>query len=247
MVPAPPEITFAIPCHNEAGNLAELVRQIEAQMAPTGRSFEIVIADDGSSDGSWAVLTELAATRPHLRALRFARNAGLSAALFAAIEAGRGRIVVTMDSDLQNDPADLPKFFAALDSADCVCGNRRAARRRGDTWLKSTISRLANAVRSSVLGDALSDSGCTYRVFRREAFAGLPFFNGVHRFIPVLMALRGCRVAEVPIANRERRYGRTHFGLGLLARRAAVIDMLGVRWLKSRMVRVEVKERLGTD
>lgn len=242
-----PEISFAIPCHNEAGNLPELVRQIEAQMAPTGRSFEIVVTDDRSTDNSWEVLKELATTRPHLKALRLDRNSGESAASYTAIVNGRGAIVVTMDADLQNDPADLPKFFAALTNADCVCGTRQAARDEGDSWLKTITSKIANGIRASVLGDAVTDAGCTYRAFRREVFTGIPFFKGVHRFIPILMTFRGCRVVEVPITNRERTYGSSHYGFGILARKGAVLDMMGVRWLKSRMVTFSVSERAGKD
>jgi len=242
-----PEISFAIPCHNEAANLPELVRQIEAQMVALNRSYEIVLADDGSSDDTWEVLTALSASRTHLRALRLATNCGQSAALYTAIQATRGAFVITLDADLQNDPADVPKLLAALVDADCACGTRKAARARGDSWLKKTISAAANAVRRKVLGDASTDAGCTYRAFRREAFTGIPFFRGVHRFIPILMAFNGARVVEVPVGNRARVHGQSHYGLGLLARRAAVIDMIAVRWLKSRLVKIEVSERIGGD
>jgi dolichol-phosphate mannosyltransferase len=242
-----PEISFALPAHNEAGNLPTLIGQIDAAMAPLGRSYEIVVADDRSSDDTWTVLQELAAKHPHLRALRLERNSGQSAAMFTALYAARGAILVTMDTDLQNDPADLPKFFAALDGADCVCGTRQAKRQTGDSWGKAATSTIANAIRSSVLGDAVSDAGCSYRCFRREALAGIPFFKGVHRFLPILMAFRGCRVVEIPINHRGRGYGQSHYGLGLLARKAAVLDMLGVRWLKSRMVRFKVSEKAGKD
>ncbi len=247
MSSAAPDISFAIPCHNEAGNLRELVRQIEAQMTALNRASEIVIVDDGSSDGSWEVLRELTASRNHLRAVRLERNCGQSAALYTAIQATRGAFIITLDADLQNDPADIPKLLAALVDADCVCGTRRAARARGDSRLKKAISTAANAVRRRVLGDAATDAGCTYRAFRREAFAGIPFFKGFHRFIPILMAFNGARVVEVPVGNRERSYGTSHYGLGLLARRAAVIDMLAVRWLKSRLVSIKVSERIGGD
>ncbi len=243
----PPDISFALPAHNEAGNLPALVEQIEAAMAPLGRSFEIIVTDDRSTDDTWSVLTGLAATHPRLRALRLERNAGQSAAMFAALYAARGAIIVTMDTDLQNDPADLPKFFAALESADCVCGTRQAKRQGGDTWGKAVTSTLANAIRAAVLGDTVSDAGCSYRVFRREAIIGIPFFKGVHRFLPILMSFRGARVVEIPINHRGRTYGQSHYGLGLFARKAAVLDMLGVRWLKSRMVRFKVNERAGKE
>lgn len=246
-MPTPPDISFALPAHNEAGNLPTLIEQIEAAMAALGRSYEIVVADDRSSDNTWEVLKELAAARPHLRALRLERNSGQSAAMFAAIYAARGAILVTMDTDLQNDPADLPKFLAALANADCVCGTRQAKRQGGDSRGKALTSTLANAIRSAVLGDAVTDAGCSYRMFRREAITGIPFFKGVHRFLPILMAFRGARVVEIPINHRGRGYGTSHYGLGLLARKAAVLDMLGVRWLKSRMVRFTVSERTGKD
>jgi len=227
--------------------LPELIRQIEAEAAKLNRSYEIVVTDDRSSDRSWEVLRELAASRPHLRALRLDRNSGESAASYTAITAARGAIIVTIDGDLQNDPADLPKFLAALDGADCVCGTRQSARDEGDSWLKTVTSKISNGIRSAVLGDTVTDAGCTYRAFRREAFYGIPFFKGVHRFIPILMAFRGRKVVEVAITNRERNYGSSHYGFGLLARKGAVVDMFGVRWLKSRMIRFEVAERVPED
>lgn len=240
------DVSFAIPCHNEAESLRELIPQLERQMTASGRTYEIIVADDGSTDGSWDALRALARTRPHLRALRLDRNAGESAALYAAISFAHGSIVVTLAADLQNDPADLPKFFAALATADCVCGTRQETRRNGDSWLKAATSSASNAVRSAMLGDPLTDAGCGYRAFRREALHGIPFFNGVHRFLPILMAFYGWRVTEVPIANRARIYGRSHYGVGLLTRKSAVLDLLGVRWLKSRALRFAVRDRIAT-
>jgi len=242
-----PELSFAIPCHNEEGNLPELIRQVEDAAAKTGKTYEIVITDDRSSDRSWEVLAELARSRPQLRAFRLDRNSGESAASYTAITNARGAVIVTIDGDLQNDPADLPKFLKALETADCVCGTRQGARHEGDSWLKNVTSLISNAIRSAVLGDSVSDAGCTYRAFRRECFIGIPFFKGVHRFIPIIMAFRGRKVVEVPITNRERSYGKSHYGFGLLSRKGAIIDMLGVRWLRSRMVRFEIAERLPRD
>ena len=241
------EISFCIPCHNEEGNLPELIRQIEAAAANTGKTYEIVVTDDRSSDKSWDVLKQLAASRPHLRGFRLDRNSGESAASYTAITNARGAVIVTIDGDLQNDPADLPKFLGALEYADCVCGTRQAARQDGDSWLKTVTSSISNAIRSSVLGDTVTDAGCTYRAFKRECFTGIPFFKGVHRFIPILMAFRGYKVVEVPITNRERSYGASHYGFGLLARKGAVVDMIGARWLKSRLFPFGISDRLPPD
>jgi glycosyltransferase involved in cell wall biosynthesis len=242
-----PELSFCIPCHNEEGNLAELIRQIEAAAAKTGKTYEIVVTDDRSSDRSWDVLGELARSRPHLRAFRLDRNSGESAASYTAITRARGAVIVTIDGDLQNDPADLPKFLNALEGADCVCGTRQGARQEGDSWLKNVTSLISNGIRSAVLGDSVTDAGCTYRAFRRECFTGIPFFKGVHRFIPIIMAFRGRKVVEVAITNRERSYGSSHYGFGLLSRKGAIMDMLGVRWLRSRMIRFEVAESWPQD
>jgi dolichol-phosphate mannosyltransferase len=240
---ASPDISFCIPAHNEEGNLPQLIGEIEAEAAKLGKPYEIVVTDDRSSDRTWEVLKQLAAGRAHLRALRLDRNSGESAASYTAITAARGGIIVTIDGDLQNNPADLPKFFAALEHADCVCGTRQSAREEGDSWLKTITSKISNGIRSAVLGDAVTDAGCTYRAFKRQCFTGIPFFKGVHRFIPILMAFRGWKVVEVPVVNRSRGTGQSHYGFGLFSRKGAIVDMIGVRWLKSRMIRFDVAER----
>ena len=245
-MPGTPEISFAIPCHNEEGNLPGLIRDIEGAATKLGRSYEIVVTDDRSSDRSWDVLKELAASRPQMRLLRLDRNSGESAASYTSITAARGSIVVTIDGDGQNDPADLPRLLAALDGADCVCGTR-PTREDGDSWVKHAVSKAANAIRAGMLGDPVSDAGCTYRAFRRECFEEIPYFKGVHRFIPILMAFRGLKVVEIPVGNRERKSGRSHYGFGLLSRKGAVADMIGVLWLKSRMIRFTVSERLPKE
>src|SRR5262249_47528833 len=144
-------------------------------------------------------------------------------------------------------PAAPPNFPAARKTAVCVAGTRQAVREEGDTWVKKATSRVSNWIRGAVLGDTVTDAGCTYRAFRRECFAFIPFFKGVHRFIPIIMAFRGLKIAEVPITNRERKSGQSHYGFGLLARKGAVVDMFAVRWLKSRMIRFEVSERFPQD
>jgi dolichol-phosphate mannosyltransferase len=242
---APPEISFAIPCHNETSNLPTLLKEITAEADKLGRAYEIIVTDDCSTDGSWALLKALTKLYPSLRVQRLDRNSGESAASFTAIRAARGDIIVTMDADLQNDPRELPLFFAALKEADCVCGNRQATRGQGDNWLKQQTSRLSNGIRSRVLQDQVGDAGCTYRAFKRETVADLPFFKGIHRFLPILIAFKGYRVSEVPVVNRLRTGGRSHYGL--FDRAGAVVDMFAVRWLKSRMIRFHVAERFPPE
>lgn len=240
-----PEISFAIPCFNEKDNLVALLAAIQAEADRIGRDYEIVITDDCSTDGSWELLQTLIREHPHLRVQRLAHNSGESAASFAAMRAARGDVIVTLDADLQNDPRDLSKFLEAIVNADCVCGSRRASRKASDPWIKHAVSRLSNAIRGRVLDDPITDAGCTYRALRRECLQDVPFFKGVHRFLPILFAIQGYRVVEVPVTNQPRSSGRSHYGV--FDRFSAVIDMFAVRWMKKRMVRYRVVERLPME
>jgi len=239
-----PEVSVVVPCHNEAANLRELVAGIRTALAPAGVAYEIVVTDDASTDGSWDVLKELAAGEPRLRVQRFAANCGESAASWAGMQAARGRIIVTIDADLQNDPADLPRFLAALADADCVCGTRIEGRGAGDGLVRVVSSRIANAVRRRLAGDDITDAGCTYRAFRRECLANVRFFKGIHRFLPTLMRMEGFRVREIPVANRPRVAGQSHYGVGNRVF-IAFADLLAVRWMRSRAVRYEVRESVN--
>jgi glycosyltransferase involved in cell wall biosynthesis len=244
-MPAAPAVSFAIPCYNERDNLEALVAAIETEADRLALDYEIVITDDCSTDGSWELLQRLLPAHPRLRIQRLSKNSGESAASFAAIRGARGDVIVTLDADLQNDPRELPKFLAAIREADCVCGTRKATRREGDSWLKTVTSRVANFIRSRFLDDPITDAGCTYRAFRRECVADLPVFKGVHRFLPILIGMRGYRVVEVPVVNQPRAAGKSKYTL--LNRAGAVIDMFGVRWLKGRMRHGTVDERLPRD
>jgi glycosyltransferase involved in cell wall biosynthesis len=241
VTPAPLDVSFVVPCHDEEGNLRELVTEIHRAVAPLGLAYEIVITDDASRDGSWAILRTLAADDPRLRAQRFARNCGESAASWAGMQASRGRVIVTLDADRQNDPAEIPRFLAELEHADCVCGSRVEARRSGDNLLRVLSSRIANWVRVTLGGGDIGDAGCTYRAFRRECLANVRFFKGVHRFLPTLIAMEGFRVTEIPVTNRARVAGRSHYGIRNRIF-VALADLLAVRWMRSRAVRWEIAE-----
>jgi dolichol-phosphate mannosyltransferase len=237
-------LSLVIPCHNEEGNLRALLETIHDTLDPMAISYEIIVTDDASTDSSWNVLKLCAAKDPRLRAQRFARNYGQSAALWAGIKAARGRHIATLDSDMQNDPRDMPKFLDALEHFDCVCGTRIAARRQGDNWVRIASSRIANWVRNKVSGEEISDAGCTYRAFRRECVADLKFFKGMHRFLPTLVKMEGYTVTEIPISHHPRVAGQTHYGISnrLLA---SSYDLLAVRWMKRRMFRYQIAEKIN--
>ena len=237
-----PAISFAIPCYNEKANLEPLLEILTGAAEGVKLDYEIVITDDCSTDGSWDLLRSLARRYPRLRAQRLEENSGESAASFAAMRAARGALIMTLDADLQNDPRELPQFLRALEGADCVCGNRRASRAASDSWAKNAISRCSNWVRRRVLQDPISDAGCTFRLLRRECLEDVPFFRGVHRFLPILLDLRGFRVVEIPVANQARLSGASHYGV--FDRFDAIVDMLAVRWMKSRMRGYRVSRRI---
>ena len=233
-----PEISVVAPCHNERENLPALVAAIREALNPTGRTFEIVLVDDASTDGSWEVMKSLKA-----RALRFEYNCGQSAALWAGIRAARGNIVVTLDADMQNPPSEIPRFLEALRHAECVCGSRVAARAAGDSWLRRASSKIANFVRNKLSGETISDAGCCYRAFSKDCVAGIRFFRGAHRFLPTLIKMEGFRVTEIPIAHNPRRAGRSHYGVWNRLFKSSA-DLLAVRWMKKRVIRYKIAEEI---
>ena len=199
-----PEVSFVVPCHNEQDNLRPLVIAIRAALEPLKISFEIIFTDDCSTDNSWTVLKELAASDPRIRAQRFAVNCGQSAALWAGMKAARGKAIVTLDADLQNDPQDAPKLLEALKNFDCACGTRIEARGQGDGFVRIASSHIANWVRNKLSGENISDAGCCYRAFKRECIADLKFFKGMHRFLPTLFKIEGFTVTEIPVGHNPR-------------------------------------------
>lgn len=236
-----PRITVVLPCHNEQENLRPLISRIAAALATTGDTYEIVVTDDRSTDNSWNLLQELAAADPRIRVQRFVRNAGQSAAVWAGIQSARGDIIITLDADLQNDPADIPKLLAALKDADCATGSRVAARAQGDNVIRQISSRIANHVRNQLTGEEIGDAACGFRAFKRECAQRLKFFKGMHRFLATLFRMEGFKVVEVPISHHPRHGGKSHYGV-LNRMFSASYDLFAVRWMKKRMFRYEVEE-----
>ena len=238
------EISVVIPCHNEAANLKPLVTALGESIGPLKMNYEIVITDDCSTDDSWAVLKALAAADARVRAQRFAFNCGQSAALWAGMKAARGKFIVTLDADLQNDPQDAPKLLAALAHFDCACGTRVEARGQGDSLVRVASSRIANWVRNKLSGENITDAGCCYRAFKRECYADLKFFKGMHRFLPTLFKIEGFTVTEIPVGHNPRASGRTHYGVWNRLF-ASFYDLLAVRWMKKRMFKYRVAETIN--
>jgi glycosyltransferase involved in cell wall biosynthesis len=238
------ELSFVIPCYNEQDNLRALITAIRAAADPLKLPYEVVITDDCSRDKSWEILKELAAADRRIRPQRLACNCGESAASWAGMKAARGRCIVTVDADLQNDPKDLPAFLKALEKFDCVCGTRVASRAQGDGFVRIASSRIANWVRNKLSGEQISDAGCTYRAFKRQCIADLKFFKGMHRFLPTLIKMEGFSVTEIPVSNNPRHAGQSHYGVWNRLF-ASLYDLLAVRWMKRRMFRYVVAEKIN--
>jgi dolichol-phosphate mannosyltransferase len=232
-----PQVSVVVPLYNEEENVPDLQQQLTQAMSSF--THELIFVDDGSSDGT----AERVAMCPGVRLLRFAKNSGQSAAMYAGIMAARGAVVAMLDGDLQNDPADIPTLVRKLDEGyDFVCGYRK---NRKDTAFKRAQSRIANAVRSRFIGDGVRDTGCSLKALRRECREALLPFNGMHRFIPALIRHAGYRITEVPVNHRPRIHGVSKYTFWSRALRATK-DMFGVSWLLSRRVKVayqEVEER----
>jgi dolichol-phosphate mannosyltransferase len=239
-----PILSFVIPCHNEQDNLHPLIKAIREATDPLNLAYEIILTDDFSTDKSWEILKQMAAEDKRIVALKFAYNCGQSAAQWAGMKAARGKYIVTLDADLQNDPKDVPNFVAALDKADCVCGTRVEARSHGDNFVRVISSRIANGVRNKLSGETIADAGCCYRAFKRECIDNLKFFKGMHRFLPTLFKIEGFTVTEIPVRHNPRFAGQAHYGVWNRLF-ASFYDLLAVRWMKKRMFKYKVSERLN--
>jgi len=228
-------LSVVIPVRDEADSLAPLHRELDAALNSIEGGVEILFVDDGSVDASRSVMHELERKDPRVRVVALDGHHGQTAALDAGFRAARGELIATLDADLQNDPADIPRLMTHLDRADVVNGVRVE---RNDSATRILASRIANSVRNFVTGDQVTDVGCSMRVMRTHFVRRIKLYRGMHRFLPTLLAFEGARVVEVPVAHRSRRYGRSKYGIGdrLVE---GIVDLLAVRWMKSRALRYQ--------
>lgn len=237
----PIDLSVVAPAHNEEANIADLVRQVEAAARATGLSFEMVVIDDGSTDGTRAQLVKLMRERPWLRCIAMTntppgKGNGQSAAFHAGFRAARGRLIAVLDADLQNDPADLVAMHELMrrERADMVQGDRSRARQ--DNMVRRVGSIVGRKFRLWLLGDTIRDTGCSLRLMKREIAVALPLeFKGMHRFIPATARHLGFQVVEMPVRHRPRVAGETKYGLGITKRAIpGLIDLLAVRYMRNR-------------
>jgi glycosyltransferase involved in cell wall biosynthesis len=222
------ELSIVVPIYNEQENLAALYERIVNALEPSGLSYELILVDDGSADASFSVLTGIAARDARVKVIRFRRNFGQTAAMAAGFDAATGRVIVPMDGDLQNDPADIPRLLAKLDEGyDVVSGWRND---RKDTFITRKIpSMVANALISSMTGVHLHDYGCTLKAYRREVLEGINLYGEMHRFVPALASQVGAKVAEVPVNHHPRLHGTSKYGISRTLR--VILDLMTVKFL----------------
>lgn len=228
-----PKLSVVVPIHDEVESLPVLHAELTAALDAFTGGVEFVLVDDGSTDGSLEALRELEDLDPRVRVVALDRNYGQSAALAAGFDAARGEFTVTMDADLQNDPADIPGMLERLDEADVVNGIRV---RRSDGLKRRISSRIANGFRNWMTDESVTDVGCSLRVARTSFLKRIHRFQGMHRFLPTLLRLEGARVIEVPVSHRPRRFGRSKYGIGNRLF-VGLVDVFGVRWLQRRTLR----------
>jgi dolichol-phosphate mannosyltransferase len=238
-----PYLSLVVPAYNEVENVPLLVDEIRQALAPSKPEWELVLVDDGSTDGTLDAMRRAAGEDPRVRVLRHRRNAGQTAALATGFRAARGAVIVTLDADLQNDPADIPRFLAELDRGFDVVSGVRVDRR--DSFVRRASSRIANAVRNWATDESIADVGCSLKAYRAEFLRDLPLFTGMHRFLPTLVRWNGARVTEIAVRHRPRLHGVAKYGIGNRLFRA-LADLFAVRWMRKRWLpggNVEEPER----
>jgi len=231
------DLSLVAPAYEEEENLEKLYERVREVFGDRLR-WELVLVDDGSRDRSPELIRRLAAADPRVVGAMFARNCGQTAATAAGIQLARGRVIATIDADLQNDPGDLPAMLALLPGHDAVVGYRV---KRRDNFVRRASSRIANGIRNRISGDRIRDTGCSLKVFQAEAIQSIPLFEGMHRFLPTLLRYHGFSVIEHPVGHGPRVAGRSKYGVANRAWRAFK-DLIAVRWMRGRRLLLPIRE-----
>ncbi len=236
-----PWASVVIPIKDERDNLTPLTERVIKVLAAREESrqapFELVYVDDGSSDGSSELLDQLQQNYPMVRVLHFDRNYGQSSAFDAGFKASTGDLIITLDGDLQNDPADIDRMLPLIQQFDLVCGWRKT---RNDNLVRKLSSRIANKVRTAVTGDRVHDTGCSLKIFRRAVADKLQLFTGMHRFFPALALMHGFTVTEIPVSHYPRAHGISKYGVGNRLFKS-LYDLIAVRWMQQRVLRYKIR------
>lgn len=226
------QLAILVPVYNEQANIIPMVREVQAAMAPLEMEYELVFIDDASTDTTWEQIGKAQMIESRVRGIKHTRNAGQSAALWTGMQSTTTPLIATLDGDLQNNPADFPMMLEALESCDFVCGVRT---KRNDTWLRRVSSKIARKARKAALKVDFCDTGCAMRVFKRTALKGIFPFNGLHRFMPVLVHGAGARTREVPVSHRPRVAGVSKYGLHNRLWRG-IADLFAIAWYQKRRI-----------
>ena len=231
------DLSLVAPAFDEEESLERLHARV-VEVFGDRSDWELVLVDDGSRDGTAALIRELAARDPRVVGVFFARNCGQTAATAAGVHLARGHLIATLDADLQNDPGDLPAMIELLPGHAAVVGYRR---KRHDDFVRRASSRIANAIRNRISKDAIRDTGCSLKVFRADAIRAIPLFEGMHRFLPTLLRYHGFDVVEHPVGHAPRLAGKSKYGVGNRAWRA-LKDLFAVRWMRGRRLVLPIRE-----
>ena len=236
--PSDLDLSIVIPVYNERDNLVPLEKKLEEVLSKLQLSYEIILVDDGSVDGSAHLISSIKKINPRIKLIRFGSNHGQSAAFAAGFKAARGKIFVTLDADLQNNPADIPLLLEKMDEFDVVCGWRF---KRNDPWIKRISSKIGNAVRNKLSQEEIADTGCSLKAFRRECFDNVKLFKGMHRFFPTLMKMEGFRLTQVKVSHHPRLHGESKYNIRNRLF-SSFHDLMAIRWMKKRQINFDIIE-----